>query len=162
MQLSREAKVEKFGEGPWVDEPDRKEWVAHGLPCIVKRNSELGTMCGYVAVPPGHPLHGAGDCDADDRKRALLREMPSHGGVTYAQPCEGDVCHVPAPGEPDNVWWFGWDAGHAFDVQPVLVKIMPDFYNIPVFPKSAYRTFDYAVRTCEEMAAYLAGLHKGT
>lgn len=46
--------------GPWDDEPDRVEWrdEATGLPCLALRNDMFGSWCGYVAVPPGHPVHG--------------------------------------------------------------------------------------------------------
>lgn len=28
------------------------------------------------------------------------------------------ICHIPAPGEPDNVWWFGFDCAHSGDYSP--------------------------------------------
>lgn len=73
-----------------------------GTPCVVKRNY---AWCGYVAVPPGHPWHGKGYDD-------IQNEVDVHGGLTYARACSGAVCHVPAPGEPDDVWWIGFDLGH--------------------------------------------------
>jgi len=46
-----------------------------------------------------------------------------HGGLTYADACqEGDdgetICHVAAPGEPEPLWWFGFDCSHAGDLNP--------------------------------------------
>ena len=49
-----------------------------------------------------------------------------HGGLTFADRCmEGlpedqGVCHIPAPGRPADVWWLGFDCGHAFDLSPGL------------------------------------------
>ena len=96
--------------GPWMDEPDRVEFEAHGLPCILHRNA-FGAWCGYAAVPPGHPWHGK-DYDG------LGQGISVHGGLTYASTCDGHICHVAKPGQPDDVWWFGFDCNHAFDFAP--------------------------------------------
>ena len=98
--------------GPWDDECDRDSWndEATGLPCIIKRHPHSGHWCGYVGVPAGHPWNGKGydDCGPD-----------VHGGLTYAEKCDGDpvggVCHVAAAGEDDAVWWLGFDCAHAWD-----------------------------------------------
>ncbi len=103
--------------GPWGDEPDREEWrdETTGYPCLALR-ARWGSWCGYVGVPPGHPLHGvpAGDV-----------ELLAHGGVNFSDRCMEDdrpqherVCHVPAPGESDDVWWFGFDCNHLSDFAP--------------------------------------------
>ena len=46
-----------------------------------------------------------------------------HAGLPYADACRGSICHVPQPGEPDNVWWFGFDCGHVGDVIPALPQV---------------------------------------
>lgn len=83
-----------WGAGPWQDEPDRVEWDHAGLPCLAARSPTGGNWCGYAAVPPGHPLHGQ-DYNAVD--------VDVHGGLTYADRCGGHICHVPKPGEPEDV-----------------------------------------------------------
>lgn len=99
-----------WGSGPWTNEPDRAEWEHAGFPCLAVRGPEFsGHWCGYVAVPPGHPLHGKSYDDAD---------VEVHGGLTYANACQGHVCHVPKQGEPDDVWWFGFDCAHSGDFSP--------------------------------------------
>ena len=104
-----------WGEGPWSGEVDKEQFTdeATGLPCLVKRNHS-GSLCGYVGVSEGHPWFGKdyGDLSAD-----------VHGGLTFADFCqEGDeahtICHVPGPGEPDRVYWLGFDCGHAWDLVP--------------------------------------------
>lgn len=108
-----------WGDGPWQREVDKVVFTdeATGLPCLIKRSHLSGSLCGYVGVAEGHPWFGrsAGEVDAE-----------VHGGLTYADFCqEGDdeahtICHVPGPGEPDRVWWLGFDAGHAFDICPAM------------------------------------------
>jgi integrase len=104
-----------WGPGPWQDEPDKEQFAdkATGYACLVKRN-RFGALCGYVGVPQGHPWHGKGYDDV---------EADVHGGLTYAAPCqegpEGEtICHVPGPGEPEPLWWLGFDCNHAWDVAP--------------------------------------------
>lgn len=97
--------------GPWHEEPDRLEWRSEGLPCLIVRN-RLGALCGYVGVSEGHPWHG---------KSADEIEASAHGGLTYAAACEGHICHVPLPGEPDSVWWVGFDCLHGGDEAPGML-----------------------------------------
>ena len=53
-----EHKKEAWGNGPWQDEPDKKQWLDKetGLPCLIVRN-QLGALCGYVGVPANHPAY---------------------------------------------------------------------------------------------------------
>lgn len=108
----------KWGPGEWQQECDKRQWLddATGLPCMIRRSPSFGGWCGYAGVPRGHQLHGVGYDDG-----AL--DLDVHGGVTFAGECRpGDaataICHVSDEGEPDDVWWFGFDCGHAFDFSP--------------------------------------------
>jgi hypothetical protein len=110
----------RFPAGPWDAEPDKLVWTTEaGLPGMIVRNG-LGALCGYAAVPPSHPWHGRGYSDGE-WPDTLGHQIDVHGGLTYADACAGHVCHVPAPGEPDNVWWFGFDCAHAGDLVPGLL-----------------------------------------
>lgn len=104
---------DEWKPGPWDDEPDLVEWRhdESGYPCLIVRNN-FGALCGYVGVPPEHPLHGKGMLDAE------VTDLDVHGGVTYGHECAGDICHVARPGEPEDVWWVGFDCAHAFDAVP--------------------------------------------
>jgi hypothetical protein len=109
--------IDKSGwsRGPWDDEPDKVSYRddATGLPCLIKRNPE-GVLCGYVGVANGHPAYG---------QRYEMVDVDVHGGLTYSDHCQDGpedtaICHIPAPGEPDDVWWLGYDCGHSFDYCP--------------------------------------------
>lgn len=96
--------------GPWDAEADHVDFRSpDGLPCILHR-SPLGAWCGYVGVPPGHPWHGK-DYGAIDNPYPDV-----HGGLTYSDRCQGPLCHVPQPGESDDVWWVGFDCNHSGDL----------------------------------------------
>lgn len=150
----RETWIDKstWGDGPWQDEPDRAEWVdpTTGLTCLVLRaNPRMGNLCGYVAVPPDHPLQGAHPDSFD---------VDVHGGLTHAGPCMEDdrpqaerVCHVPPPGEPGDVWWFGFDCGHGFDRMPAIEADIGG----PMLG-ATYRPLAYVVDQCTRLARQLA------
>lgn len=144
-----------WGEGPWQDEPDKIQWTdaVTGLPCMAKRN-RMGVLCGYVGVAEGHPFFGKGYDDVP---------LDAHGGLSYADACQAPdegmtpeeaeaklICHVPEPGQPDHVWWFGFDCGHG----------MMDFYpaapDMNIIPQATYKTLGYVRAQCRLLAAQLA------
>lgn len=135
-----------WGSGDWDNEPDRVEWrdESTDLPCLALRN-RLGAWCGYVACPPEHPWHGL-DYDSEE-----LGDVHAHGGLTFSSFCaEGEgperICHVPRPGEPDNVWWLGFDCAHLGDHVPAMHR---DYLG----RGETYRTLDYVQRQCSYLAA---------
>lgn len=133
-----------WADGPWKEEPDKIQYVDEttGLPCLVKRHPRLGFLCGYVGVSEGHPLFGKSYSDDDD---VLLLE--AHCGVNYTAPCQDDdesssICHIPEPGEPDHVWWFGFDCGHGEDRSPGMeADDIARGCALPVY--GVYRTVEY-------------------
>jgi hypothetical protein len=107
---SNHADKATWRRGEWDNEPDRIEWRWQGPPrlaCLIVRGPS-GALCGYVGVPPGHPYHG---------KEYNGLDVDVHGGLTYAEACVegGHICHVPQPGESDEVWWLGFDCAHSGD-----------------------------------------------
>lgn len=149
--------------GPWDDEPDKLSWTdpATDLPCLITRGNPMtGSLCGYVAVEPGHPLHGKDYSEAD---------VEAHGGLTFAAACNDDdpvesaVCHVPEPGKPADVWWFGFDCAHAWDVQPGMIGAYhkmgiappPELLGNGLFGGGSYKTVEYVKAECESLAQQL-------
>lgn len=140
-------------DGPWKDEPDKVQWPdpETGLPCLARRNHAMGFWCGYVGVADGHPWFGQ-KYDAHD--------VEVHCGLTFSELCvEGDkehgICHLPDAGEPDHVWWFGFDCGHLYDLSPRTLKfVVPN-------PEDVYRTLDYVRAECAGLARQLAAAGGG-
>lgn len=141
----------EWDRGPWDNEPDKVQWRddATGLPCLIVRGP-MGGWCGYVGVPEGHPWHGKGydECPAN-----------VHGGLTFASACShGDqdksICHVPAPGESDNVWWLGFDCAHFMDLSPGMTAyraVSPRLRN-----PGTYRDSQYVMDEVRDLAAQVA------
>lgn len=150
-----------WGDGPWQQEPDKEQFAdeATGLPCLVKRSHASGALCGYVGVPEGHPWFSVGYGALEEDGNA----PEVHGGLTYADFCqegpeELTVCHVPAPGEPDRVWWLGFDCAHAWDLMPAM-KARERTYGMPDYPglgiEDKYRTVEYVKAECASLAAQI-------
>ncbi len=143
----------ELGDGPWNDEPDKAVWIdeATGLDCMIHRG-RIGALCGYVGVGPDHPLHRT---DYDQINPDV------HGGLTYADGCqEGNdpafgICHVPQPGRPDDVWWFGFDCAHFQDFIPGLSKTLKELDAPDVFTSAVYRDFAYVKAEVESLAKQL-------
>jgi len=104
-----------------------------------------GNWCGYVAVPPGHPAHGKGYDDVDVRV---------HGGLTYTGLCSGHICHVPEPGEPDDVYWLGFDCHHCNDLAPAF-HMRGKEIGCHGDPTDEYRDLEYVEAECASLAAQL-------
>jgi len=145
-----------WGPGPWQDEPDRLEFEHAGFPCLIVRNDLFGNLCGYVGMPPGHPWHGQSLSDVD---------VDVHGGLTFASGCSGHICHVPKPGQPDDVYWIGFDCGHGgIDVMPghaaMLTKALPQEMRISIENgmallygyRETYKDIAYVRQECERLA----------
>ena len=144
-----------WGDGPWQTESDKLQWVdeATGLDCLLVRTPMSGHLCGYVGVPEDHLLFGE-DYDNVD--------VDVHGGLTFSGRCregqeETGICHIPQPGRPDQVWWFGFDAAHAWDVRPEADALLASYglSSFPHDPATEYRTVSYMQAECTRLAAQL-------
>jgi hypothetical protein len=134
----------KWGPGPWQEEPDKLQWQdpATGLACLIVRGHH-GGLCGYVGVAEGHRFYGKGY--NDDALEGI------------------GICHAPDPGEPDNVWWFGFDCVHAGDHAPALEAalgrardLIPCSWNKSGFEE--YRDLAYVRAEVTALALQLAPL----
>lgn len=145
--------------GLWDHEPDKVQWqdTATGLPCLAVRHRVHGHWCGYVGVGPAHALYG------DHNPEAALHV---HGGVNFfARCCPGpeaeEVCHIPGPGESDDVWWLGFDCGHHNDHKPGEAALFAELgIELPALllltRGTTYRTLRYVQAECAHLARQLA------
>lgn len=149
-----------WGEGPWVDEPDKVVWVdeATNLDCMIHRN-RVGALCGYVGVGPDHPWHGKhyDECD-----------VMVHGGLTYSDKCQetatedNGICHVPAPGREHDIWWLGFDCAHGQDVCPAYESTMKatgfplTAFERGVWGPPSYKDIEYVTAEVTALAAQVA------
>jgi hypothetical protein len=141
----------QWGEGEWDDEPDLVEWRHAGLACLATRGSS-GAWCGYVGVPGTHFYFGV--------HYDKVVEASSHQGLTFSDVCHGNICHVPRSGEPQHVWWLGFDCAHAFDLAPGLEVLRRSVRGPEPMPdmgfRDVYRTLGYVVAHVNALAEELA------
>lgn len=82
--------------GAWMQEPDKVQFEdpETGLPCLIVRN-QMGALCGYVGVGPGHPLHHK--TDAEHTRESSMAMMKATVERTQAgEPFEKVL------GDPEN------------------------------------------------------------
>lgn len=171
--------------GVWLGEADKVAWrdPATGYECIMMRATSGGHLCGFVGIPPEHPLYGY----EDDAIPASLG-IDVHGGLNYSRTCqEGPapdprwvpkggiarhsrrVCHAPpvemvrvetthATGyrvQHDDAWWVGFSCDHVYD-------LVPDRTGRPGFlgqeTGQVYRDDGYVVREILFLAAQLRAI----
>ncbi len=136
--------------GPWQSEPDRVEFEHEGFTCLLVRGGS--SWCGYVGVAPGHPWHGK---NYDEVQAPNEDGEPDyvnvHGGLTYSAECGGSVCHVPKPGEPEHLWWLGFDCAHSGDLCAYeLIEGRRDRFNGHWY--DTYKTVEYTRRETVRLA----------
>ena len=137
------------------------------------RHPWSGHWCGYVGVTEGHPAFGLPYDDADklgprhqDADGYEWGGLRVHGGLTFSDSCQEGaedhgICHVPQPGQPERVWWFGFDMAHSGDISPGMdarLRAMGhephryvSIWGIP----DEYRTLEYVQAECANLARQL-------
>ncbi len=133
-QQARAARALKYGDGPWLDEPDHVEFEHAGFLCVLHRQPSIGTWCGYVGVVEGHPWFEKhyDNVDAD-----------AHGGLTYSERGRGRL------GQPDDAphWFLGFDCAHVEDLMPQVAMLSPRHAEV-----NTYRDIAYVRRETERLA----------
>jgi hypothetical protein len=154
---------------------------ATGLPCLIVRSPSgaLCGYVGVSVGHPLHGVDYSQQTQlSPDLVRLLLEErsyadlyekeaatglaapeclFDVHGGLTFSDGCDHGndpsrgICHLPGPGEPDDVWWFGFDCAHAGDLCPKYERRMQ-------FHGDVYRPQAYVEGQIASLAQQLAAL----
>ena len=174
----RVADVHPTANGPWSGEADKIAWTdpASGYACIIRRSPLYQHLCGYVAVPPGHPLFGR------EYGTMLGIMIGVHGGIDYSHVCERDapedrsICHVAVDlrsrqevrrtvaddrdgHDDDDAWWFGFSCDQRDDLVPLDTR-HPRSDKTPAFgvDDPAYKTEAVVYGECVRLAAQLKAI----
>lgn len=121
-------------KGPWNTEPNRVEFKHLNLHCLLQRNP-MGTWCGYVGIPKGHPWYGLGYDDIP---------ATAHGGLTYSDACHSHICHP----DGEELWWIGFDCAHAGDEIPLMQRYAKSLK----FPGATYKDMAFVKSEVEKLA----------
>ena len=106
------------------------------------------------------PILLDGDWPGGYVEAEFTNEYPDvHGGLTFSgarheadHPSRG-ICHVPNPGEPDHLWWLGFDCAHCDDASPLDYVYARDrgYPFSPVY--GTYKPLGYVKAECTKLAA---------
>lgn len=155
---------------PWFQEDNKVDFEAEGYRCAMRRGP-VGAWCGYVGIPKSHPWYGKSYTEEVKPSMDMLsqRDPLDHGPIdllcmvlSNKDPCESlaiTLClrvhggltwadNHHACGEPDGLWWFGFDCAHAGD-------LCPGMFSYP-HPGDVYRDQQYVVAEVQSLAAQLA------
>jgi len=172
-------KVHPSAPGPWSGEHDKVAWrdAATGYPCIIRRSPITGHLGGYVAVPPGHPVHGW------PASALIGLHVAVHNSISYAAACERgmpealSICHVApvvsrperqvvhrnaAAEEPhDDAWWFGFECNGPGDVLPDDRMRRADGRPLDGVVERTYRDEAFVHGECTRLAMQFAAIAAG-
>lgn len=146
-------KLEWFGPGEWVEEPDEATFEHEGFKCIVCRivSDECygqafgGHFCGYVQIPPNHPWYG---------KAYNKIECECHGGLTFA-----------SERFDEDIFWVGFDCSHSDDITPSIEMFRDEcgqrsrlkrFYDQLPMMRPTYKNIQYAIAETQSIAEQAA------
>ena len=139
--FNSDEKLELYGYGEWVEEPDEVYFMYEGFNCKIKRNPYMGNLCGYVEIP----------------KDILYVDedmLDVYCGITYSQM------------EDDNKHWIGFDCAHGFDVIPGLEKRIKNYDEIQkiqeyvenfkktldiFLPEKTYKNINFVMEECKNL-----------
>lgn len=171
------------GRFPWETEPWFHSFEAVGLRCVMYRDHDFGTWCGYVGVGAAHPLFGIHYSDLVPAPEGWLKrhaDLDDHGVfnvfVTMLQLGAGDIPEGFAPltqlvachgglSFADRLrewtgWWFGFDCNHADDYSPGMEASLREagiFFERPAFmTQRVYRTFEYVKSETASLAQQIS------
>lgn len=105
-------KLNWFGYGEWIEEPDEVFFEYQGYESSIKRVLHFecnghafgGHLCGYLKIPKDHPWY--------DKHTIFDFDCNVHGGITFAKFNES------------NEYWIGFDCAHSMDLIPTSMKNM--------------------------------------
>jgi len=138
----------------WMTEGDFYAFEAHGLQCFIVRHLTLMHLCGYVALPPSHPLNGV------DYETVV--DVPIHGDWTLSKPAS--ECWFIRDGGGGGIdldggayWMLGFDCAQVGigDFVPQLQNYTQLFGTGP----AVYRTMEFVERELSAAAEKLANYH---
>jgi hypothetical protein len=153
---SSTAKLEVFGYGEWVEEPDEARWIYKNTLCKVMRHPQYGHLNGYICLPEKHPWI--------EKDRAWEIDSGVHGGITWLEK------------EDDGYFWVGFDCLHSGDISPgsVALEKRMDFFikeldkkysvlkkrleesrrlskQISIYRDAVYRNLHFCIKECEKL-----------
>ncbi len=155
----REFKLKFFGEGEWLDEPDSITFEHKRIKCLVDRvlikepycPEETyfgGHLCGYIYLPPDHPLYNINCYDKFD----------CHQGITFQE-------------ENEEGFMIGFDCAHTGDLVPSMEHMrntLPELIELkkrypapnglkkhPLF-NPTYKNVNFCIKQCTFLAEQAA------
>ena len=140
----------KFGPGEWVDEPDIALWVncETAFLCMILRHEDMGHLCGYVCVPPTHPVHGLDYGTVMEMFEGVPVELTFSDWFEESPP----YCLTPFfKGIETKFWVLGFDNGHFSDLVPGMVMKMPNLRS----SRATYKNIPYTRRVAGKLALWL-------
>jgi hypothetical protein len=141
--IHKERKLEFFGEGEWIDEPDEIYFCYKGIDCAILRsvipephskNEKIfgGHLCGYIRIPPDHTYY---------HKKYEDMKIDCHGGLTFGEVSDGH--------------WIGFDCAHLGDFIPSVDIFRKQGVKKYFVFNPVYRNLEFCNKQCKSIVDQL-------
>lgn len=121
----------------------------------IKEIRPLSPMTSYIIEKSSKQLI----CDTPYCEHKLQSMLNAHGGITYTNMCQGDVCH-PVDNDDEHVWWIGFDCAHLNDICPVYIKNLNNFELLSQVSNSTYKNIRYVENQITNLAKEISRYKK--
>lgn len=135
-----------WGKGPWDNEPDFEVFQICGAGWNylgIVRRLPMGNLSGYVMQLVDDPCYNFTMNDCSD--------LDVHGGVTFGN-THPDIANLTTV-QFDNLWFIGFDCGHANDFTPGLDNRLHGYHGT-----LTYRDWKFVKQQVISLAEQIAKL----
>jgi hypothetical protein len=152
----------EFPERPKVVNEHLSEIEVHGgmtfaEPCASMGREDWIEYAKYINSP-GLKAEASQYSEGDAARRIAEWKDAVRDYDKWRAECESkEICHKPDPGEADDVWWFGFDCGHAWDLSPGMKKFQED-HGFSHHNEDMYRDVAYVASEVERLAQQLKAM----
>lgn len=109
--------------------PNDEDFEIDGFKCLIRRNPDMGHLCGYVLVPKNNPFYNLDIYDEE------MIKLSVHGRVTYSERADSLGCEK-------SLYAIGFDCAHAWDYIPKFDYSWPNAKRFsddsPIMTESEY------------------------
>jgi len=143
-------KLELFGYGEWIEEPDQAFFEHNSIACEISRNS-YGNLCGYCYLPDDHPWNDIKLYDSDVCK--------VYDGIFYQVGLKIGFTTVCRHDDSSGVDLIPYDFHHEVSTIKAILSDLDSIIRnkerlISLFKdkKYIYRNFQFAEKECKNLA----------
>ncbi|MFB5619504.1 MAG: hypothetical protein ACE5RC_00025 [Nitrosopumilus sp.] len=139
LKVNKYLKIDLFGKGEWLDEPDQLEFTYNEFNCYIKRPFS-GNLCGYVEIPEDNIFYNR-ECF---KCYELYEKVSVHGGITFSD-------FIFDEERQKKIFFVGFDCAHLGDYVPLVEKYKIQNLNHKKFRNEIFKNVTKKLEKLEKL-----------